>query len=159
MSDAATNRERYDRVAAGEMPTAARGVTVILSAAQVEAVVHQATAPAALGHAFATALDDPGALSSFLRPLLGDHAYSRSVLRALIILAGFPADGTERELTTVAAEVGFSPATTYRYLHTLTAAGLLERDAESRRYRRPRLRAPTPASHSTSPRDERGDTE
>jgi hypothetical protein len=156
MSDAATSRERHESAAARERLDAAGEVTVILSAAQVEAVVHQATAPTALGHAFAMALDDPGALSSFLRPLLGDHAYSRSVIRALIILAGFPADGTERELTTVAEEVGFSPATTYRYLHTLTAAGLLERDADSRRYRRPRLRTPTPASHSTNPRERDG---
>ena len=114
-------------------------VAIVLSAAQVETVVRQVVAPGALGHAVAPALDDPDNLTASLRPLLEDGAYSRSVLRALIILAGFPADGTERELTTVAEEVGFSPATTYRYLHTLTAAGLLERDADSRRYRRPRL--------------------
>ena len=114
-------------------------VTIALSAAQVQTVVRQATAPAALGRAVAPALADPENLMASLRGLLDDGAYSRSVLRALIILAGFPADGTERELTTVAEEVGFSPATTYRYVHTLTAAGLLERDADSRRYRRPRL--------------------
>lgn len=114
-------------------------VAIVLSAAQVETVVRQAVVPEALGHAVAPVLDDPGNLAASLRPLLEDGAYSRSVLRALIILAGFPADGTERELTTVAEEVGFSPATTYRYLRTLTAAGLLERDADSRRYRRPCL--------------------
>jgi hypothetical protein len=133
----------------GESPVdAVREVAITLSAEQVQAVVRQATAPAALGQAFADVLGDPEALTSFLRPLLEDNAYSRSVLRALIILAGFPTDGGEREVTAVAGEVGFSPATTYRYLHTLTAAGLLERDTASRRYRRPRRgAASTTADH------------
>lgn len=133
MSAPATSEQRQE---VGQAGAAVRDVTITLCAAQVETVVRQATAPSSLGQAFAVALDDPEALTSFLRPLLEDNAYSRSVLRALIILAGFPADGSERELTAVAEQVGFSPATTYRYLHTLTAAGLLERDTNSRRYRR-----------------------
>jgi DNA-binding MarR family transcriptional regulator len=119
-----------------------REVNVTLSAEQVQAVVHQATASRALGQLFSAALDDPKALRSFLRPLLEDGSYSQSVLRALIVLASFPADGTERELTTVAGEVGLAPGTTHRYLHTWTAAGLLERDAVSRRYRRAPLATP-----------------
>jgi hypothetical protein len=122
---------------------AVREVAVMLSAAQVQAVVQQATGPAALGQLFATALDEPEALTSFLRTLLEDGSHSQSVLRALIILASFPADGTERELTTVAGEVGLASGTTHRYLHTWTAAGLLERDAVSRRYRRPPLATST----------------
>jgi hypothetical protein len=124
---------------------AMREIAVTLSAEQVQVVVQAATAPAAVGYAFATALDSPTALASALKPLLIDNSYSRSVLRALLILAGFPADGTERELTTVAYEVGFSTSTTHRYLHTWEAAGLLERDADSRRYRRPRLSTGTGA--------------
>ncbi len=116
-----------------------REIAVTLSAEQVQTVVQAATAPAAVGQAFASALENSTALASALKPLLHDNSYSRSVLRALLILAGFPADGTERELTTVAMEVGFSTSTTHRYLHTWEAAGLLERDADSRRYRRPRL--------------------
>jgi uncharacterized membrane protein (DUF4010 family) len=135
---------------------AVREVAVTLSAEQVQAVVRQATGRAALGEAFADVLADPEALTSFLRPLLGDNAYSRSVLRALIILAGFPADGSEREVTAVAGEVGFAPATTYRYLHTLTAAGLLERDTASRRYRRPRLAAASMTADHRIDADARG---
>ncbi len=118
---------------------AMREIAVTLTAEQVQAVVQAATAPAAVGYAFASALENPTALSSALTPLLSDNSYSRSVLRALLILAGFPADGTERELTAVAEEVGFSTSTTHRYLHTWEATGLLERDVDSRHYRRPRL--------------------
>jgi hypothetical protein len=141
MSDPSTAKAT-DTVGVGEAVVAMREVNVTLSAEQVQAVVHQATAPVALGHVFAPALDDPEALRAILRPLLGDNAYSRSVLRALIVLTGFPADGTEREVTAVAREIELSPATTYRYLHTWTAAGVLAHDSDSRRYRRPPLATP-----------------
>jgi DNA-binding MarR family transcriptional regulator len=52
------------------------------------------------------------------------------------VLAAFPADGTERELSSVANQLSLSPSTTHRYLRTWTAVGLLERDPNSRRYRR-----------------------
>jgi hypothetical protein len=143
MSDPATVGAHAPR--RKEAVLAMREIAVTLSPEQVQAVVQAATAPAAVGSAFASALDDPTALGSALKPLLDDNSYSRSVLRALLILAGFPADGTARELTTVAEEVGFSTSTTHRYLHTWEAAGLLERDADSRHYRRPRLIAGTSA--------------
>lgn len=141
MSDHARQNAADARGVGEGTSLAVREIAVTLSAEQVQAVVQVATAPAAVGHAFASALGDPNALASSLRPLLDDLSYSRSVLRALLILAGFPADGTERELTAVADEVGFSTSTTHRYLHTWEAAGLLERDADSRRYRRPKLSA------------------
>jgi IclR helix-turn-helix domain len=121
-------------------------ISITLCTAQVEDVLRQAIVPNSLGHGFALALDDPEHLRSALRELTTNNNYCRSVLRALIILAGFPADGSERELTSVAAEVGLSPGTTHRYLQTLAAAGLLARDAQSRRYRRPATRPRAKAS-------------
>lgn len=141
MSD--TSRVSRDTSAGAGSVLTMREIAVTLSAEQVQAVVQAATAPAAVGYAFASGLESPTALASVLKPLLDDNSYSRSVLRALLILAGFPPDGTERELTAVADEVGFSPSTTHRYLHTWEAVGLLERDADSRRYRRPHLRTVT----------------
>jgi hypothetical protein len=143
MSDSLAGGDGAVAPAVGEAPAGLREVAVMLSVAQVETVVQQVTGPAALGQAFASALEDPEALASFLGPLLEDNKYSRSLLRALIVLAQFPVDGTERELTAVARELGLSPGTTHRYLHTWTAAGLLERDADSRRYRRPPVSAAT----------------
>jgi DNA-binding phage protein len=142
MSDPSTGNAT-ETAGVGTAVTAMREVTVTLSPEQVQAVVHRATAFTALAQLFAVALDDPKAQTAFLTPLLEDNAYSQTVLRALMILARFPADGTERELTTVAGEVGLSPSTAYRYLHTWTAAGLLERDPVSRRYRRPPLATPS----------------
>ncbi len=109
-------------------------IAVTLSGVQVREVVQRATALAALGEALMNV--EARALSSVLVPLLDDRSCSRSLLRGLIVLAGFPLDGAERELTSVASEVGLSPATTHRYLYTWTAAGVLSRDANSRRYRR-----------------------
>jgi DNA-binding IclR family transcriptional regulator len=37
----------------------------------------------------------------------------------------------------VAMQLGLSPSTTHRYMTTLLAAGLLEQDPRSRRYRVP----------------------
>ncbi len=127
----------------GTPVAAMREVTVTLSVQQVKTVVHQVTACSALTQLSAAALEDPKALRSLLTPLLENNSYSQSVLRALIVLASFPADGTERELTAVAREVGLTPGTAHRYLSTWTAAGLLERDPVSRRYRRPRLATAT----------------
>jgi hypothetical protein len=61
---------------------------------------------------------------------------SRSTLRALLVFAAFPADGTYRSLTEVSKEVGYTPSTTHRYTSTWLAIGLLEQDPLSRRYRR-----------------------
>ena len=64
------------------------------------------------------------------------------MLRALLVPAAFPADGSERELTAVAEQLSLSPSTTHRYLRTWTAVGLLERDPDSRRYRRAMIESP-----------------
>jgi hypothetical protein len=71
-----------------------------------------------------------------LLPLWGEVRCSRSVIRALLVLAAFPADGSPRELTEIAGEIGFSPSTTHRYIRTWVAVGLLEQDLHARRYRR-----------------------
>ncbi len=76
------------------------------------------------------------ALRRVVLPMLDDMRCSRSTLRALLVLAAFPADGSERELSDVARQVEISPSTTHRYIGTWVAVGLLEQDARSRRYRR-----------------------
>jgi DNA-binding MarR family transcriptional regulator len=60
---------------------------------------------------------------------------SRSLLQALMILSAFPADGAGRAVTDVARELGMWQGTTHRYVSTLVAVGLLERDPVSREYR------------------------
>lgn len=119
----------------GHRTVGERVVSLTLCSAQVQSLFEQVIAPAALADMVANAV--PESVSSVLRPLLDDDACSRSIVRGLLILASFPPDGLQRELTAVAADLGLSPGTTHRYLYTLTAAGLLGRDSESRRYYRP----------------------
>jgi DNA-binding IclR family transcriptional regulator len=64
---------------------------------------------------------------------------SRIVVRALLVLMSFPADGSKREVTAVAKRLGLSLSATHRYAATWVAVGLLERDADSRRYGRTSL--------------------
>jgi len=60
---------------------------------------------------------------------------SRSLLSGLLVLACFPADGGHLGIAQVAETLSMSPSTTHRYVSTLLAVGLLERDPATRRYR------------------------
>ena len=66
-----------------------------------------------------------------------DNRFSQSLLRGLMVLASFPRDGTPRQITEVAKQLGFGASTTHRYAVTLVELGLLERDPVSRHYRLP----------------------
>jgi hypothetical protein len=91
------------------------------------------------------AASDGGHVSMLLSGL--DHArdalvagldYSRlssSLLRGLLILASFPADGSYLTITELSRLTGRSMSTTHRYVSTLLAVGLLERDPLTREYR------------------------
>jgi IclR helix-turn-helix domain len=110
-------------------------ISITLTSGQVASVVRDARAGADWSGLFAWA-SGQGDVPEPLRPLIEDSGYSRSTLRALLVLAAFPADGTRRSLTDVAKAVDFSPSTTHRYVGTWVAVGLLERDPDSRQYRR-----------------------
>jgi hypothetical protein len=112
-----------------------RGVTITLTDWQVARVVREASVPPGLS-ALPAGLDDFGELRGAVMPLLEDATYSRSTLRALLVLGAFPSDGGERELTDVARQLDLSPSTTHRYIGTWMAVGLLEQHPRSRRYRR-----------------------
>ena len=122
-----------------------RGVLIALTDAQVEQVLHEAGQRPQLA-TLLPEVSELDALSRLALPLLEDASYSRSVLRALLVLNGLPPDRSERELTDLAGEIALSPSTTHRYLRTWMALGLAERDPRSRRYRR------TPTSHTVPDR-------
>jgi DNA-binding MarR family transcriptional regulator len=76
-------------------------------------------------------------LAPSLRRALAEQApgeISSALVRGLLVLAAFPADGTPRRLSEIAAELGMKTSTVHRCLTTLVAVGLLERDGETRRY-------------------------
>lgn len=71
------------------------------------------------------------------RERINDDRFSRSLLRGLMVLASFPPDGSARQITDVAKQLGLGASTTHRYAVTLVELGLLERDPASRHYRLP----------------------
>jgi hypothetical protein len=66
---------------------------------------------------------------------LDDSRLSRSLLAGLLMLASFPTDGSYLGNAEIARMLDMNPSTTHRYVSTLVAVGLLERDPSTRRYR------------------------
>jgi DNA-binding MarR family transcriptional regulator len=64
-----------------------------------------------------------------------DRRLSRSLLSGLLVLSSFPADGEYLGIAELARMLGMNTSTTHRYVTTLLAVGLLERDSTTRRYR------------------------
>jgi hypothetical protein len=125
------SRGRGDSGAAG---SSERGVSLGLTAAQVAKVLAEAAAVGAESSESLAGLELPSELTS--SPLLDYRKVSRSLLFGLVVLVGFPADGSERGVKALARELGLPTSTTHRYIRTLHAVGLLEQDPRTRRYRR-----------------------
>lgn len=117
-----------------------REILIALTDGQVARVVREASGRPDLASLLPemTGLD---VVSSVVLELLENAAYSRSALRALLVLNALPPDGGERELTEIARQLGLSGSTTHRYLRTWMALGLIEQNPRSRRYRRARVAA------------------
>jgi len=72
-----------------------------------------------------------------------ERRLSRSLLSGLLVLACFPLDGSQLGIAQLARQLKMSPSATHRYVSTLLAAELLERDGETRRYRLARRLLPS----------------
>jgi DNA-binding MarR family transcriptional regulator len=108
------------------------GITIELSKAQIKQVIRDtAEDDGPLG--LLRGLDEVDAQTTSAH--LDDARLSRSLLRGLMVLASFPADGIARSVTDVAHQLGLGMSTTHRYISTLVEVGVLERDPESRQYR------------------------
>jgi Fic family protein len=66
---------------------------------------------------------------------LDDRRLSRSLVKGLVLLASFPADGQYIGNAEIAAIAGMGVTTAHRYVSTLVAAGLIWQDPSSRKYR------------------------
>ncbi|HSZ05004.1 MAG TPA: helix-turn-helix domain-containing protein [Solirubrobacteraceae bacterium] len=115
-------------------------VTIELSKAQVDQVIRSAGQGGTMS-VLLSALKDPNwtlALDSdeWAYPAqMEDRRLSRSLLSGLLVLSCFPADGGYLGIAELARMLGMNTSTTHRYVTTLLAVGLLERDAATRRYR------------------------
>jgi hypothetical protein len=116
-------------------------IAITLTDAQIEHVTREVLDAGSIATLLADA-DTAQRIHEVIALLQDDSKYSRATLRALAVLAAFPDDGSLRELTSVAEEVELSPSTTHRYISTWLVLGVLDRDPDSRRYRRVR---PLPA--------------
>jgi DNA-binding MarR family transcriptional regulator len=113
----------------------ASGITIELTRSQIDQVVRSDSDESGVAHLL-RGLAERG-LESNYDELAASPRLSRSLLLGLLVLACFPTDGNELAVTDVATQLDLSPSTTHRYMTTLLAAGLLEQDPRSRRYRVP----------------------
>jgi predicted transcriptional regulator len=125
-------------VLAGEPP-----VSITLSRSQVNQVVRAALGEGAVPDVAALAAGPAStnplgrdALSARYRALQDNRRLSRSLLAGLLVLSCFSPEGVELGIKDIAEQLGLNTSTVHRYVVTLVAAGLLERDPETRRYRR-----------------------
>ncbi len=70
---------------------------------------------------------------------MDDHRLSRSLLSGLRVLSCFPLNGGYMGIAALGRMLEMNTSTTHRYVSTLLAVGLLERDAATRRYRLARM--------------------
>jgi DNA-binding MarR family transcriptional regulator len=117
------------------------GIVLALSRSQVARVVRAASASGAPS-TLLSGLDgsDASTFSADVDELLSladadERRLSRSLLSGLLVLACFPQDGSLLGVAQLARKLKMSPSATHRYISTLLTAGLLERDANTRRYR------------------------
>jgi hypothetical protein len=109
------------------------GVTIELSSAQIDEVV-RAAGDGGVMSMLLSSLHDPE--RALVRPAqLDDRRLSRSLLSGLLVLACFPPDGGYVGVVELARALDMNTSTAHRYITTLLAVGLLERDTASRRYR------------------------
>ncbi len=66
---------------------------------------------------------------------MDDKRLSRSLLSGLLVLSSFPPDGGYCGIAELSRMLDMNTSTTHRYVATLLAVGLLERDPSTRQYR------------------------
>jgi hypothetical protein len=115
-------------------------VMIELTKAQVDKVVRAAGQGGTMS-VLLSALKDPDWTlsldsSKWTYPVqMDDRRLSRSLLSGLLVLSCFPVDGGYLGIAELARVLDMNTSTTHRYVTTLLAVGLLERDPTTRRYR------------------------
>jgi IclR helix-turn-helix domain len=127
-SSGSRRSESQDRAAAAEK------VVLELSAAQVDRVIRSASEGSSMS-LLLSGLRDVREILAREPSQMEDNRLSRSLLAGLLMLASFPTDGSYLGNAEIARLLDMNPSTTHRYVSTLVAVGLLERDPSTRRYR------------------------
>jgi hypothetical protein len=111
------------------------GASIVLTDAQVAHVTREISDSASVS-AFVAGLADAEGFQVSAQPMLSDPRFARSLVRSLLVLAAFPIDGGEPDLIDIACQFEWSESTTYRYVVTWAALGVLEQNPDSHKYRR-----------------------
>jgi IclR helix-turn-helix domain len=130
----ATSSSRVGAADSGERHGAQEKVLIELSPAQVDRIVRSAADGGNMS-VLLSGLKDIREMISREPRQLEDSRLSRSLLAGLLMLASFPSDGSYLGNAEIARLLDMNPSTTHRYVSTLVAVGLLERDPATRRYR------------------------
>lgn len=113
----------------------AGSVSLELTPAQVDHVLRSASEAGNLNLLLAGGLHEVRGQLERNPAQLADSQLSRSLLWGLLLLSVLPSDGSHVGNADLARVLGQNPSTTHRYLKTLVAVGLAERDPATRRYR------------------------
>ncbi len=124
-----------ERPPLGAVAPARGSVTIELSQAQVDQVLHRASVASSISLLMLSGLSDLRDALALAPEYLEDTRMSRSLLVGLLLLSAMPADGSRMSLTEVARTLGLTISTAHRYVYTLVTIGLLERDPSTRKYR------------------------
>lgn len=137
-----SSSDRMTGPASGRTDTGAPLVSITLSRNQVDHVMRAAlgedAAPSVPGLVAGTGFHRSHArqvLSSRYRDLQDNRRLSRSLLAGLLVLSCFPPEGIDMGIKDISEQLELNTSTVHRYVLTLVAAGLLERDPDTRRYR------------------------
>jgi hypothetical protein len=125
---------QLNKGAGGEGKTEADQVVIELSPAQIDRVIRTAAEGGSMSVLLSGLTDVREVLAREPRQM-DDSRLSRSLLAGLLMLASFPTDGSYLGNAEIARMLDMNPSTTHRYVSTLVAVGLLERDPATRRYR------------------------
>lgn len=111
------------------------GASIVLTDAQVAHVTREIS-DGASARAFVAGLADAENVQVSAQPLLSDPRLAQSLVRAALVLATSPADGSEPDFKDIASQFEWSQSSTHRYVVTWTALGVLEQNPDSHKYRR-----------------------
>lgn len=106
-----------------------------LTQAQVDRVVRSASETGNINVLLTGGLDEVRSRLRETPAQLEASQFSRSLLLGLLLLSLLPSDGGYAGNAMLARTLGENPSTIHRYLKTLVAVGLAERDPTTRRYR------------------------
>jgi hypothetical protein len=130
--DATTNGS--DSAGNGSGSVSYQTVSIELTLAQVDQVVRGAAGAGAMSVLLSGLEDVRGKLDTKIEQL-EDPRLSQSLLAGLMMLSMLPADGSYLKNADIARALDMNASTAHRYVSTLLAVGLVERDPATRRYR------------------------